>query len=1108
MSVIVRLSLLLFLFPLQLLAAAQPLHHELRVSLDPASHAITARDRITLPAAAHNLTMDLHPQLEPKFSSPQGPVELLDQQSGSYYTSYQLKLPRGTKAVDVTYTGKIHHQLSSSHAEQARGFRSSSGIIGSQGVFLASSSLWYPQLRGYPYLTFELRVELPSGWSSVSQGRREQDRGQTGGTVETWRIDQPQEEIYLIAARFSEYSRSLQGANGPIDAQVFLRKPDQPLADKYLEATASYLKMYEQLLGPYAYSKFALVENFWQTGFGMPSFTLLGSRVIRLPFIINSSYPHEILHNWWGNGVYIDFASGNWSEGLTAYLADHLIKEQQGQAVKYRQQSLQKYRDYAANNRDFPLSEFRSRHSSATEAVGYGKTLMLFHMLRKKLGDEVFVRALQAFYRDYRFRVAAFDDVRQVFERVSGQSLAAFFDQWVQRSGAPRLQLETSQPGESSDGFTLELTLAQVQPADVFTLDVPLAVSLEGQRTAEWRVLSMQQRQQTYTLKFDKRPTRVDIDPQFDLFRELATAETPPAFTRVFGASELLVVTPSAATDEMRVAWQAFANDVSHMGPEQVRIVSDDRIDALPEQQAVMVLGWNNRFTPQIQHDLARHPVGFEADRVQVDGTNTQRARHAFAWVTRVEDDDGQTSPRALVTADLPAALTGLARKIPHYHRYSYLAFEGEEPTNRLKGRWPVADSPMARVLSEGAARGELPGAQALVDPVSVFDPARMLRNVQVLSDPVLRGRGLGSDGLDTAAAHIAQAFQRFGLQPAGDDGGYFQHFKAVGEDGKPVTLKNVVAVIPGRHPTRASENLVLGAHYDHLGLGWPDVRRANQGKIHPGADDNASGVAVMLELARILGRSQPERTMVFVAFSGEEAGRLGSRHYVNNAGAHPVDRTIGMLNLDTVGRLFDGKLMVLGGESAAQWPHIFRGIGFVTGIQTAMVNEPLDASDQQSFHEVGVPAVQLFSGPNADYHGPGDSADKIDAEGLVKVAEVSKQVVEYLASREEPMSVTLASSAQQKPRQAGSRKVSLGTVPDFTYRGRGYRLDGVTPGSPAERAGLQEGDIIVQIDGQPIAGLRDLSNILKTLTVGGNIEVVYLRGGHRMTTEAMLTER
>ena len=240
------------------------------------------------------------------------------------------------------------------------------------------------------------------------------------GAPERWSVATPTEEVHLIAAPFTEYSRDA----GAVKAMAFLRKPEQALADRYLDATAQYLEMYRGLLGPYPYSKFALVENFWETGYGMPSFTLLGEQIIRFPFILYTSYPHELLHNWWGNGVFVDIAGGNWCEGLTAYLADHLIAEQRGQGADHRRAILQKVTNYVTPQNDFPLSRFHSRHDAVTEAVGYGKTAMVFNMLREKVGDAQFIKALQAFYRDNRFREASFDDIRTSFEAVSASICA------------------------------------------------------------------------------------------------------------------------------------------------------------------------------------------------------------------------------------------------------------------------------------------------------------------------------------------------------------------------------------------------------------------------------------------------------------------------------------------------------------------------------------------------------------------------------------------------------------------------------------------------------------------------------------------------------------
>ena len=229
-----------------------------------------------------------------------------------------------------------------------------------------------------------MEVALPADWHVISQGGGTSRDEQGTGPLGLRRADGGDLPLWRPAGA------STARPAGAVEALVYLREEDDALAAKYLAATAQYLEMYRELIGPYPYGKFALVENFWETGFGMPSFTLLGPTVIRFPFILHSSYPHEILHNWWGNSVFVDYASGNWCEGLTAYLADHLIQEQRGRGAEYRRGTLQKYRDYVKEGRDFPLGEFRSRHSAATEAVGYGKSLMGFHMLRRSIGDEAF----------------------------------------------------------------------------------------------------------------------------------------------------------------------------------------------------------------------------------------------------------------------------------------------------------------------------------------------------------------------------------------------------------------------------------------------------------------------------------------------------------------------------------------------------------------------------------------------------------------------------------------------------------------------------------------------------------------------------------------------
>jgi hypothetical protein len=1101
--------------------ASAPVHHALAVDLDPAAQRLRAEATVTVPEAlvapeGGTLVFRLHPALAVVVTTPGTALEpAAGPAGGGPGSAYRIRLPPGVRSFGLRYEGRIHDPLSE-EKDYARGFRQTSGLVAEEGAFLSGATLWVPQF-GSELVTVSLEVRLPPGWDAVSQGRRTLHERGPHGTRVRWEEGAPQDEIYLIAAPFAEYSRTA----GPVEVQVFLRVPDPALATRYLEVGGQYLAMYSRLLGPYPYAKFALVENFWDTGYGMPSFTLLGSRIIRFPFILHSSYPHEILHNWWGNGVYVDYASGNWSEGLTAYLADHLVQEGRGQGAEYRQSTLQKYADYAARERDFPLREFRARHSSASEAVGYGKSLLFYHMLRLQLGDEVFLRGLRGFYNGNKFRAATFDDLRLALEVASGKDLRGEFAQWVDRAGAPVLSLGEARaeaaPAPPGAGWTLRLRLDQTQKADPYRLRVPVAVTLEGRAEAYRAVVEAHDKQTVAVLALPARPLRVDVDPEFDLFRRLDPAELPPALSGGFGAERVLAVLPSAAPPALLSAYRELARGWARSQAGQWQIVEDRDVASLPPDRAVWLLGWENRHLPALAQALRPYGAAVGPGGTAWPGAEVERGQGSAVLTARHPADPSLTV--SLVATDNPAAIPGLGRKLPHYHKYSYLAFEGDEPDNTHKGRWPVVDSPLTAALVSGPLpeAGSLPHREPLARLPPAFSAARMGETVRALADPSLEGRGFGSPGLEEAAQLIEGAFRAAGLAPGGDGGTYFQRFRARG--GEPegeAELRNVIGVLPGTRTEWAGQSVVLGAHYDHLGRGWPPGRAEDRGRVHPGADDNASGVAVLLELARALGPAadggwRPERTVVFAAFAGEEAGRLGSRHYVTAEGPYPASRATAMVNLDTVGRLGSGKLLVLGAGTAREWVHIFNGAGFVTGVPLEVVARDPGGSDQVSFHEAGVPAVQLFTGPHLDYHRPTDTPDRVDGEGLVRVASVVKEVLEYLAGRPDPLTSNLPdprSPGRSLGEAEGRRKVYLGTVPDFGYEGSGVRLSDVAPGSPVERAGLRPGDVIVDLGETPVGSLSDYSRALKALAPGDEVRVRYLRDGEPREAAARAEER
>ncbi|PLX42447.1 MAG: hypothetical protein C0609_09430, partial [Deltaproteobacteria bacterium] len=1065
-------------------------HHIISLTLDPSSRSLRVSDTITRPQGEGEVSFLLHRGLSPEVEG--GEVEELaqsEEDAPPWRAKYRVKLSDGAESFTVNYGGEIYHPPSSAGREYARGFKSTPGIISAEGAVLSFSTLWLPLFDRDELVTFELEATLPEGWDCVSQGRREAPEKNVIG----WTSDAGQDDIWFVAAPFNRYELAEEG----FTAEAYLRSPDEALANKYLDSTARYVKMYEGLIGTYPFSKFALVENFWETGFGMPSFTLLGPRVVRLPFILRTSYPHEILHNWWGNSVYIEYGSGNWAEGLTAYLADHLMSEQSGMGHSYRESTLQKYADYVAERQDSPLTSFVSRHSAASEALGYGKALMTFHMLRDLVGDKLFKKALEKFYSEMLWKRASWSDLQRVFSEVYGSDLGWFFHQWVERPGAPSIEIEEV---KAADG-AVSGVIRQRQ-GDLYDFDLKIAVTTGDD--VLYQKVSVSGERTPFSIDVNGSPLRVDADPEFDLFRLLDSSETPPALSGLFGSKKLTFILPSGAGEELLDGYLALADKLSASVEGEAVTLLDSEVDGLPKDGSVWLMGWENLFREKFEAEAAPYALTLREEESDMGYATVPREGHSIVVTAKRSDDSA--SYIALLAADSTLPMEGLARKLPHYHKYSYLGFEGGEPVNIAKGRWPAVGSPLTHYFAQDAAIGKLPKRAPLATIPPLFSSKRMRESVELLSSPTFEGRGFGSEGLARASEYLAGQFKDAGLEPAGDDG-FLQEFTESGAEGKKGAIKNVLGVIKGKDPKLKDEYVVVGAHYDHLGYGWPDVRSGNEGRLHPGADDNASGVAVLLELARYFTEAGSDRSILFAAFGGEEIDRAGSKYMLREGGFAGGKGIYAMVNVDTVGHLGDGKLLILGAGSAREWVHIFMGAGFVTGVSVESVSKDFGSSDQASFNAVGVPAVQLFTGANGDYHSVGDTADKLDYDGMVGVAQVAKEAVEYLAGRAEQLTVLLEGAGEPKSPTVGHsqveterRRVSLGTVPDFAWEGEGVKVASVSEGSPAEMAGILSGDVIIALANKPVGDLKSLSEIMKALSVGEEVSLRWLRGEKEMS--------
>jgi len=369
-------------------------------------------------------------------------------------------LPRGTRHVELRYRGTLaptptldHRQVLAQRAATAS----------PEGSFLPASAGWYP--RTADFFRYRVSLELPAGQQGLVAGNLKNEQlGATGYRAE-FDFPHPADGIDLMAGPYVVREQALTLPTGRrIVVRTWFHPELNELANAYLDDSARYLLRYSRLIGDYPFEIFSVVSSPTPTGFGMPSLTYLGRDVIKLPFIRATSLGHEVLHNWWGNGVYPDWDSGNWSEGLTTFLADYAYKEDEGETAA-REMRIGWLRDYAAvpPGADMALKDFRARHHGIASVIGYNKAAMVFLMLRDRIGTAAFAQGLRLLWERKRFQVASWADLEAAFSTASGHSQAAFFRQWVQQTGGPALTAEET-ARDSDYRLWRRIDLAQLPP--------------------------------------------------------------------------------------------------------------------------------------------------------------------------------------------------------------------------------------------------------------------------------------------------------------------------------------------------------------------------------------------------------------------------------------------------------------------------------------------------------------------------------------------------------------------------------------------------------------------------------------------------------------------
>lgn len=640
---------------------AQLPHLELGVRLDPASREMRASAVLQ---ARGDMRIRLHRSLALRSVEADGiQVAFARERQDAEWVLWRLEVRPGA-TLRVDYGGTLP---ALDRTLDHRGvLRDPMPMASPGGSFLPAAAGWYPVPASF--FSYRVTLSVPADQRAVVPGRlvAEQWPGADPARYQAkFEFDQPANGIDLMAGPYTVREKLLPRPGGaPLRLRTYFYPEVEALAEGYLDDSWRYIEKYSRSIGEYPFTEFSIVASPLPLGFGMPTLTYIGTQVLRLPFIRDTSLGHEVLHNWWGNGVYADYDKGNWSEGLTTFMADYAYRENASPEAA-REMRLGWLRDFAAISAGGhrPLAEFRSRAHGADAAVGYGKAAMVFLMLRDLVGGEAFGRGLRLFWNSHRFTVASWDDLRRDLEQTSGQALRGFFEQWLERPGGPNVRIGTARALRVDAGARLALSVEQLPP--VYRLRVPVEI-VTGQ-TVDLRWIDIDQAKQTVTLELARTPDGVRLDPDLRVWRVLAAEQLPPILRRWILADAARLAL--ASDDEsVRTAASLLAERLLESKPNRVPLAD---LNAGAEPGLIVGLA------PDVDAALARLRLPPRPTRL-VRGT---------AQVWTIERDAG-TPPVAVISARDVASLQALMRPLPHYGAQSFIVFDGARAVER--GVWPA----------------------------------------------------------------------------------------------------------------------------------------------------------------------------------------------------------------------------------------------------------------------------------------------------------------------------------------------------------------------------------------------------------------------------------
>ena len=534
-----------------------------------------------------------------------------------------------------------------------------------RGAFLFGGLHWMSDIAGLSGT--DIRVTTPAPFKAIATGNRVSETNGADFYSGIFRQDQDWSSTDLFFGPYDILKSQVETSQGPVELRTYFKEDEAKLSQDYLAAVRTYLADYSEQIGPYPNDGFAVVSAPIPVGYAFDGLTYVSEQILNHPYMLGRSLAHEVLHNWWGSGVRINYGAGNWAEGITTYQADYALAEAQGaDAAKAMRRTWLASLTSLSKEQDQPLRTFRAADHNSSQAVGYGKSAMVFHALRNDLGEDVFNQSLRVFWKDQNGKRASWGDLQSAFEATSERDLGAFFEQWLERPGLPKITLKHASAETSDNGYLVTIDLEQSN--EPFSLRLPLVIETVAGEVET--TVFLDGPTQTFSITTSERPTAVSVDPDFNALRALIDGELPVAIREVLGAKDVVLLTNDVSADRQ----DAFlANLFSN--PDKVSRLGADQ--SVPDTAAIVVIGTRDRVLASREgyFDSQSLKSNFEGD--------------ADVWV----ELDDQERPWLFATSEDLGALPDRVATLRYYGGRSYVSYPKEG--RATAGRWPVTDSPL-----------------------------------------------------------------------------------------------------------------------------------------------------------------------------------------------------------------------------------------------------------------------------------------------------------------------------------------------------------------------------------------------------------------------------